>query len=525
MVAQLTKKILEQEDVKAIQPNFTFVKYLPKEISEKAQTVVFDGDKNHLQLITTNVNSLAVKSIIEQLTAKWYKPELYYTDPESFKIAIGWYDAISEKEIKEAEEKAFQQNALGQSAEDMLQKLYAEKLNYDDGKFLHEIIRLTFQSGASDLHFQPESGKVIMRMRKDGIMKNVLEFTEAEFKKYLLKMKFMSGAKMNIDYLPQDGRFDFQVDINGNKKQIDVRVSFMPGLRGEGIVMRFLDADEGIMTFTDIGFAPQTINLIKDHLTKNYGMILVTGPTGSGKSSTLYSMLQYMNDSTKKIITLEEPVEFEIPGIEQSQINPLKWYTYEEGLKAILRHDPDIILVWEIRTKETAEIALNAALTGHLVLSTLHTNSAPEAISRLINLGIKPYQLAPALNLIIGQRLVRKLHTCATKREATLPEQQEIKEAVKSINEIDPTRKAAFDGNVWTAVGCDEDSHDGYQWRIAVAEAVNVTNDIKDMILNNKNTLEIYAELRNQGFLTMKEDAYMKMLEGKTTLEEIRRVL
>jgi len=163
-----------------------------------------------------------------------------------------------------------------------------------------------------------------MRMRKDGIMKNVLEFTDAEFKKYLLKMKFMSGAKMNIDYLPQDGRFDFPVDINGKKKQIDVRVSFMPGLRGEGIVMRFLDADEGIMTFTDIGFAPQTINLIKEHLTKNYGMILVTGPTGSGKSSTLYSMLQYMNDTSKKIITLEEPVEYEIPGIEQSQINSLK---------------------------------------------------------------------------------------------------------------------------------------------------------------------------------------------------------
>lgn len=159
------------------------------------------------------------------------------------------------------------------------------------------------------------------------------------------------------------------------------------------------------------------------------------------------------------------------------------------------------------------------------MLSTLHTNSAVEAVSRLINLGIKPYQLAPALNLVIGQRLVRKLHTCATKREATLPEQQELKEAVMKINEVDPTRKATFDGNVWTAVGCDEDSHDGYQGRVAVAEALDVNDDVKNLILNGKTTMDIYAEVRSKGFLTMKEDAYIKLLDGKTTLEELRRVL
>lgn len=345
MATQLTKKILEKEDVKALQPNFTYVKYLPQEISAKAETVVFDGEKNRLQLLTTNANTLAVKSIVDQLATKGYKTELYYTDPDAFQIAIGWYDTIVKQEKTEAEERQLQQNALGQSAEEMLQKLYAEKQQMDDGKFLGEIIRLTYQAGASDLHFQPQQDKVLMRMRKDGIMKNVLEFTQAEFKKYALKVKFMSGAKMNIDYLPQDGRFDFPVDINGKKKEIDVRVSFMPGLRGEGIVMRFLDADQGIMTFTDLGFESQTISLIKEHLTKNYGMILISGPTGSGKTTTLYSMLQYMNDSSKKIITLEQPVEFEIEGIEQSQINPLKGYTYEEGLKSVLRHDPDIIFV------------------------------------------------------------------------------------------------------------------------------------------------------------------------------------
>lgn len=345
MLNQITKKILEQEDVKAIQPDFSYVKLLPQDLATKAQTIVFDGNKSTLMLLTTNVNNAAVQSITQQLTVKGYTPELYYTDPASFSIALGWYDLMSQNASKIEEQRSMQQNALGTSAEEILQKLYSEKQNYDDGNFLHEVIRLTYQAGASDLHFQPEQDKVVMRMRKDGIMKHVLEFTAAEFKKYLLKLKFMSGAKMNIDYLPQDGRFDFQVDINGNKKQIDVRVNFMPGLRGEGVVMRFLDAQSGIMTFTDIGFLSESIAAIKQQLTKNYGMILMTGPTGSGKTSTLYSMLQYLNNSTKKIITLEEPVEFEIPGIEQSQINSLKGYTFEEGLKSILRHDPDVILV------------------------------------------------------------------------------------------------------------------------------------------------------------------------------------
>lgn len=345
MLNQLTKKILEQEDVKALQPDFVYVKMLPKELATKAQTIIFDGNKTALMLLTTNANSAAVDSITQQLTVKGYKPELYYTDAVSFSVALERYEKLSQNESRAAEQKSFQQNALGKSAEEILQKLYSEKQNYDDGQFLHEIIRLTYQAGASDLHFQPEQDKVVMRMRKDGIMKHIIDFTDVEFKKYLLKLKFMSGTKMNIDYLPQDGRFDFQVDINGNKKQIDVRVNFMPGLRGEGIVMRFLDAQAGIMTFTDIGFLPESVSVIKQHLTNNYGMILMTGPTGSGKTSTLYSMLQYLNNSTKKIITLEEPVEFEIPGIEQSQINSLKGYTFEEGLKSILRHDPDVILV------------------------------------------------------------------------------------------------------------------------------------------------------------------------------------
>ena len=525
MVNILLKKILEIEDVAAIQPNFALLAKLTKEQASQAQTLIFDAVKNTLRLLTTNENPPAVDTITQNLQKKGYKTELYYTDVVSFQTALAWYDQMAQHQAETAEATAHTQNAQGSSAEEMIQKLYDEKQNYDDGKFLGEMIRLTYQSGASDLHFQQEEGAVLMRMRKDGLLKELLRFTPIEFKKYLLKLKFMAGAKMNIDYLPQDGRFDFDVDINGNQKKIDVRVSFMPGLRGEGVVMRYLDAEGSIKTFTDIGFTEDHIELMKKHLNSNFGMILVTGPTGSGKTTTLYSMLNYLNDSRKKIITLEDPVEYEIPGVEQSQINALKGYTFEEGLKSILRHDPDIILVGEIRTKETAEIALNAALTGHLVLSTLHTNSAVEAISRLLNLGVEPYMLAPALNMIVGQRLLRQLHTCATKQDATMAQNEEIKAAVRTISQIDPRHTPTYDGHIFAPVGCDECNNDGYAWRLAVAEILDVTTNIKDMILTGKSTLDIYAEVRSHGYLTMKDDAYTKMLEGKTTLDEIRRVL
>jgi type II secretory ATPase GspE/PulE/Tfp pilus assembly ATPase PilB-like protein len=222
---------------------------------------------------------------------------------------------------------------------------------------------------------------------------------------------------------------------------------------------------------------------------------------------------------------LEDPVEYEIPGIEQSQINAGKWYTFEEWLKSILRHDPDVIMVWEIRTAETAEIAFNAALTGHLVLATVHTNSATEAITRLLNLGIKPYMLAPALNLIIWQRLVRKLHTCMTWREASMPESQEIKSVITTLHDVTPHTNIEFKDKVPHAVWCDECQTDGYKWRTASVELLDMTQELRQMLIDGKSTMELYGALRQSWFVTMKENAYIKMLEGATTLEEIRRVM
>lgn len=526
MKNKLTKTILEKTDVEALQPDFSLLKLLPKQQAESAEALIFDREKNTLAILTTNQKVQALQNLLAQLEKQNFKHQLYYTAPETFQTVLSWYDQMEMMEALEAKEKQAKAQATGQSAEEIVQELYQKRTTMDDGEFISEIIKMTFQTWASDLHFQPQEGWVLMRMRRDWVMKNLVTFTTAEFKKYLLKIKFMAGTKMNVDYMPQDGRFDFEVLSSSWKpKKIDVRVSIMPGLRGEWIVMRFLDGTDWVKTFTELGFSEEHIEVLKRNLAKPYGMILLTWPTGSGKTTTLYSMLNHLNQPGKKIITLEEPVEYELPGVEQSPINENKGYTFEEWLAAVLRHDPDVIMVWEIRSRETAEIAFNAALTGHLVLATVHTNTAVEAITRLLNLGLKPYMLAPAINMIIGQRLFRKLHTCKIWREATLPEAAEVKEIITWITDASPKTELEFTWNLPEAVWCQDCQADWYKWRMAWLELLEMSPEIRNMIIDGKNTMEIYGALRQSWFLTMKEDAIIKMLQWYTTLDEIRRVL
>jgi type IV pilus assembly protein PilB len=330
---------------------------------------------------------------------------------------------------------------------------------------------------------------------------------------------------MNVNYVPQDGRFDFETKKWWKIYKIDVRVNFMPALYWESIVMRFLDSSSWIRSFSEIWFIWASYDILNRNIEKPYWMILVTWPTGSGKSTTLYSILNKLNLPDKKIITLEDPVEYSLPNIQQSQINPDKWYTYAEWLKAILRQDPDIIMVWEIRDLETAKIAINAALTWHLVLSTLHTNTAIEAVSRLINMWVEPFMLAPALNLVIWQRLLRKLCDCKTSMEANSWEKEDIKFHLKKINNILAPKKIDFDGKIFKETWCEKCAYDGFSWRIAVVEAFELTDEIKNMIISWSTSLDIFHLAREWGYLTMQDDAYIKMLKWLTTLDEIRRVL
>ncbi len=527
MPTTLSKSILEIDDLQGISPNFEQIKIIAQETAQKIETLIFSKDKNTFKVLTTNNFPEWLKALLKNLEDKGYKYEVFYTSPQWFAYAMSWYDDMEGIAIQKRKSDSEQKKAAGKGAIAMIQKIYEQRDAMEPGDFIMEFIRLAFQTWASDLHFQSQEDGVIVRIRIDGVLQELLEFTHADFRKYLQKIKFISGTKMNIDYLPQDGRFVFEAtDVNGLERKIDVRVNFMPGVGSESTVLRFLDPTRGITTFEKIGFSERTYNILKRNIQKNTGITVFTWPTGSWKTTTLYTILGYLNDGKRKIITLEDPIEYEIKWIQQSQINYGKWYTYEVGLKSILRHDPDIILIWETRSKETAEIAINAALTGHLVFTTLHTNSAIESIPRLSSMEIKPYMLAPALNLIVAQRLVRKIcPRCGTKRDADYWEQAEIKDIIKKITDIDSKLILPFDGKVPAIVGCDECNGSWYKGRMAIIETFEITDDLRKMIVDGKIGVDLYAKARENWFLTIQEDGIIKMLQGETTLDELRRVL
>ena len=518
--------ILELADVQKIAPDLEKTKVLPRDVAEKVQLIVFAADKRKLSLLTTNNFPDDVNLLLKKLTDKWYTYELFYTDTAWFNQALTWYDTISHEEKLAEDARKARDQASGQWAVSMMKTIFSDRDTYDPGDFVLQMVKLAFQAGASDLHFQSEEAGMVMKVRIDGVLQNVLTFSHAEFIKYMQKIKFISGTKMNVDYVPQDGRFTFDADNAGKSVKVDARCNFLPGLESENAVIRFLDSSKWLLHLEQLGINKKNFDLIWDHIHRNTWLIVIAGPTGSGKTTTLYSILSAINTGEDKIITLEDPIEYHIPGIEQSQINYSKWYTYELGLKAILRHDPDVILIWETRSSETAEIAINAALTGHLVFTTLHTNSAIEAIARMVSIWVKPYMLAPALELICAQRLVRKVDPATmTRREASYAEAQEIKEVLRKIKEIDPKLDVSFDGTVPVAVATESNNFTWYKGRMCLTEVFEITEDIKKLIVDGKTDIDIYAKVRENGYLTLQEDGILKVLQWLTTLDELRRVL
>ena len=525
MTKQWVSKILSLEEIKNIKPNLDALKVINKNLSEKAEIIFFDVKWKILKALTTNNNILLINQVKEKIEMRGYKIDFYYCDYDTFTYSLSWYDYLLSLENRAKKELEELESASGLKAIDMIKKLYENKSKYSETDFIKEIIRLSFMSWSSDAHFQPEEDGVYLRLRIDGILKKVLMFTNQEFKKYLLKLKSISKVKMNVDYLPQDGRFDFTTKKWWQEYKIDVRVNFMPALYWESVVMRFLDSSSWIRSFSEIWFMDQSYEILQRNIEKPYWMILVTWPTGSWKSTTLYSILNKLNLPDKKIITLEDPVEYSLPNIQQCQINPDKWYTYAAWLKAILRQDPDIIMVWEIRDLETAKIAINAALTWHLVLATLHTNTAIEAVSRLINIWVEPFMLAPALNLVIWQRLLRKLCDCKIEKDASYWEKEEVEIHLRKIKDIVPSIDVSFNWKVPKETWCEKCWFDWFRWRIAAVETFELSDEIRDFIIKWKTSLDIMQIARENGYLTMKEDAYIKMLKWYTTIDEIRRVL
>lgn len=518
------KRIIEQTELQKIKPNHASLERIPRSLAEKTQTCVFDEQGTHVALLTTNNQPVLLQQIIDKLTAQNWKIETWYTDEAWFAITNQRYDEVDASKEASDQEADYRKNVQGEEALKLIKETYQKKEQLSEGAFLTEMIRLTFQGWCSDLHFQAEELGVVMRVRKDGILQTMLVFSHKEFVKYLMKIKYMAKVRMNVESQTQDGRFDLDIHKGTKRVKVDIRVSIMPSLRGESVVLRFLDGSQAVHTLPQLGMIPYHENIIKRHLKKNYGMILVTWPTGSGKTTSVYTMMSMINAPDKKIITFEDPVEYELPWVEQNQINEKKGFTFEEWLKGVLRHDPDIIMVWEIRTLQSAEMAINAALTGHLVISTMHTNTAIEAITRLLNMGVKPYMLAPALNLVVWQRLVRQLDEKEVYRPQA-SENEALQAASQRLIDITGDKSYTYKGKVYMPAKDASSWGKGYEWRLGVYECFELSDELKQMLLQWASTMQILQHATESGYLTMREDGYGKVIQWLTSIPEVERVI
>lgn len=365
---------------------------------------------------------------------------------------------------------------------------------------------------ASDIHFEPEKEKTKIRLRIDGILQDITAINKQTYDVLLPRIKLLSELKLNISDRPQDGRFS--VDINGSP--IEIRSSTLPSQEGEAAVLRILNP-KNLVAMETLGLRKDFREIIKREIKKPNGMIIVTGPTGSGKTTTLYAFLKEIQSQEIKIITIEDPIEYHLEGISQTQVQPQKGYDFVTGLKSIVRQDPDVILVGEIRDLETANIALQAALTGHLVFTTLHTNDAAGTVARLINLGVEPSNIGPAVNMAIAQRLVRKVcEKCGKLENPTAEELAKLKQTLKKLPK---------NIKIPHAKGCKYCNATGYKGRMGIYEGFLIDDEAEKFIIKKPSTAALKEMAAKKGMVTIKQDGFIKILDGITTIEEVKRVI
>lgn len=499
---------------------------IPKEKSEAVKTAVINKDGKILQLVVLNPDDSKTQSLIADLEKQGFTVKVFVVSETGLKKALARYPEI--KEIKEiAGAVKISDEALAQLKKDIkdiatlkeiLEKLFKARAS----EIVEAVLAGALIVKASDIHFEPEIDKIRIRLRLDGVLEDLIFMPSPIYPLVLNRVKLLSGLKLNIHEKAQDGRFS----IIESGAAVEIRTSILPGAYGENIVMRVLDPGLININLEDLGIREDDLLIIKKQLSKPTGMILTTGPTGSGKTTTLYAFIKKILTPDIKIITIEDPIEYHIEGISQTQVEPDKGYTFENGLRSIVRQDPDVILVGEIRDFETAEIAMHAALTGHLVFTTLHTNDAIGAIPRLIDLEVKPPVIAPAINLIMAQRLLRKLCSkCAKKRKIN---QKELEIFKKILANLPPRakleNKITNETFIYEAKSC-ESCHNGYYGRTAVMELFEITGDIEKLILKSPTEVELKEAAKKTGMITMTQDAIIKILNGITTIEETERIL
>ncbi len=507
------------------------MKLLPEDLARKSNIVVFQGTGRKIKVGIKTPNLNETKERIKDLENKGFTVSTYMVSENSLERAWSRYSEIQKYEAtsrgsfdiseEEIDQIISQNKGLDELKKDLLEIIGAKEKR-KVSEILEVVLAGAILNGASDIHIEPQEDQARLRWRVDGVLHDFISFDLATHEKVLTRIKLLSGMKLNIKNQAQDGRFS----IKFKETEIEIRSSIIPEPTGESIVMRILNPQSISVPVEELGIEPHLLKILNKEIEKPHGMVLTTGPTGSGKTTALYAFLKRVYTPEVKIITLEDPVEYHVAGIVQTQINEKGGYTFAAGLRAILRQDPDIIMVGEIRDSETAKTAVNAALTGHLVLSTLHTNNAAGVIPRLLDLGVEPNILPPALNIAMAQRLVRKLcESCKVSREATEEEKETIKKFVQSIPASFPEHPDVSSIKLYKSPGCPACKGIGYKGRIGIFEAILMDEAMSKLISQKPGEAEVMKVAREQGMLNMQQDGILKVLRGVTDLEELGRVV
>ncbi len=516
---------LEYEKLDNFQADLKALQFLPEDFANNYQVAVFAKEGDLIKVALIDPTNLKAMEAIEFLAReKNLRVQYCLTKAESLANLLRQYSGLK-TEVSEALDvakgKLEEKQIRGEKKEEPMDLAEVVK-SAPVAKIISVIFKHAVEGRASDIHIEPFSNNSRVRYRIDGDLETSLILPKYIHSALVSRVKVLANLKIDETRIPQDGRI--RLNIGGN--DVDFRISTMPLYEQEKVVIRILDTSSGALTLDQLGFDGRNLKVIEDNINKPHGMFLVTGPTGSGKSTTLYSVLNILNKEEVNIVTLEDPVEYYLTGVNQSQIRPEVGLTFARGLRSILRQDPDIVMVGEIRDSETAQLAIHASLTGHIVLSTLHTNDAFGAIPRLVDMKVESFLISSTVNVIIAQRLVRKI--CAEcKEEFILP--NNVKEEVLSeIKNIVPASLPADFKNqknikFYHGKGCPVCKQIGYKGRVAIAEVLEINDDVKKIITDGTFNDHIDDEAKKQGMVNLKQDGLIKAMQGKTTIEEIMR--
>lgn len=485
---------------------------IPQEIAVrfKAFPVSVDTTNNILVLAMADPLDLTAIGFIEQKSGYQVRP--YAASPSKVDTMVSTsYTTSLAKEVSEALREVNTGNTVKTLDASKVGIIREEKV----AEIVTSILSFAAKARASDIHIEPQERSTRVRYRIDGILQEKLTIPRELHDALISRIKILSGMKIDEKRIPQDGRFNFRSESD----EIDLRVSSLPTTSGEKIVMRLLKKSGGVPTLQELGLRGMALKHLEEAIIKPHGIVLITGPTGSGKTTTLYSIIQKISSPKINIVTLEDPVEYKIQGVNQVQVNPAAGLTFASGLRAFLRQDPNVILVGEIRDSETADLAIQAALTGHLVFSTLHTNDSAGALPRLLDMGAEPYLLASSITSIVAQRVVRKIHD-ACKIEYT-PDIKVIEEMKANLGALWPKDKGKV---LYKGKGDADCGNNGYYGRIGIFEVLPINEKVSHLILERAADSDIARQAREDGMITMKQDGYLKVLEGTTTVEEVLRV-